>query len=529
MHRSYWSFVLALTAVTAIGAEGDTPVRRLTHSQYNNTVRDLLNDQTRPSDAFPPEDFVNGFKNQAAAQGIPPLMAGVYHTAAAKLARSAFQGGDDRHQLIPCKPRSAGDAECAMKFVSQFGLRAFRRPLNENEVKRYAALLAAEARKSGRFVDGAQLVVETMLQSPKFLFRLEAGPQGYDAASRLAYFLWDSMPDEELLRAAGSGELNTPAGVEKTIRRMLGDSRARQSLDEFVGQWLRFDLVLGTIKDRRRYPQFTPQLALAMTEETRRLVSEAIWNDRNFMDIFTADYAFINSELAAVYKLPAPVEEFDRVTFPADSDRAGILGAGMFLAATSKPEESSPTIRGFAVREQFLCEIVPDPPPGTNMTLPLITPDKPMTTRQRLGVHTTNPSCSGCHGLMDTIGFGLERYDAIGQRRDKQEIVFAAEGEGQRVPRKVIALDLDARGTVIGIPKSDFSSPKELGRILAGAPQCQECVVKQLFRYAFGRKETPADRPTIQKGLEAFRGSQFRMKGLVVFLARSLALPDRRN
>src|SRR5262245_30883799 len=209
MHKSYWSLALALTAVTAIAAELDTPVRRLTHSQYNNTVRDLLNDQTRPSDALPPEDFVNGFKNQAAAQGIPPLLADVYHKAATKLARSAFLGGDDRHQLIPCKPRSAGDAECAMKFVSQFGLKAFRRPLSESEVKRYVALLAAEARKSGRFVDGAQLVVETMLQSPKFLFRLEAGLPAYDAANRLSYFLWDSMPDEELLRAAGSGELNT--------------------------------------------------------------------------------------------------------------------------------------------------------------------------------------------------------------------------------------------------------------------------------------------------------------------------------
>jgi hypothetical protein len=130
---------------------------------------------------------------------------------------------------------------------------------------------------------------------------------------------------------------------------------------------------------------------------------------------------------------------------------------------------------------------------------------------------------------MDTIGFGLEKYDAIGQHRDKQEITLGGEGEGRRAQRTRITLDLDARGTVIGIPQSDFSSPKELGRILAGSPQCQECVVKQLFRYAFGRKETSADRPAIQKGLEVFRGSQFRLKELMVFLAKSLALPERRN
>src|SRR5687767_15607579 len=123
-------------------------------------------------------------------------------------------GGDDRHQLIPCKPRSAADANCALQFVRQFGLKAFRRPLTEAEVQRYSALLTREARKSGNFVNGAQLVVETMLQSPKFLFRLESGPQAYDIASRLSYFLWDSMPDDQLFRVAASGELGTPAGAD---------------------------------------------------------------------------------------------------------------------------------------------------------------------------------------------------------------------------------------------------------------------------------------------------------------------------
>ncbi len=510
-------FLLPLAAAE----QGRAPlVRRLTHSQYNNTVRDLLGDQTRPADSFPQEDYVNGFKNQIAAQDVPPLLAEAYHAAALKLAKAAFQGGDDSRHLLPCKP---ADPACGVKFIRQFGQRAFRRPLTAAEVQRYSAVLSKEAQRTGQFSDGAQLVVEAMLQSPKFLFRLEGGSRVYDVASRLSYFLWDSMPDDELLACAASGELATPPGIEKAVRRMLAEPRAKPALDEFTSEWMRFDLVLNTVKDRAAYPQFTPELAVAMTEESRRLVADAVWNDRNFMDIFQADYAFVNSDLASLYKLPAPASEFDKVKFPADSDRAGILGEAMFLASTSKPEETSPTVRGYSVREQFLCQIIPDPPPGVNSTLPPVTAEKPMTNRERLGVHLTNTTCAGCHTLMDTVGFGLEKFDAIGQRREKQVIVFISDHpkKGERPTR--VSVPLDSHGTVAGIPNSDFASPKELGKILAAAPQCQECVVRQLFRYAFGRKESGADRPIIQQGLEIFRNSQFRFKELMMFLATSLA------
>jgi hypothetical protein len=527
MMRSAAALLLLALPLPGADQRSGQLVRRLSHSQYNNTVRDLLGDQTRPADGFPQEDYVNGFKNQIAAQDIPPLLAEAYHGAALKLAKTAFQGGDDLRRLVPCKPQSATDSDCGARFIRQFGLRAFRRPLTASEMLRYSTLLASEARRTGHFLDGAELVVEAMLQSPKFLFRLESGPRAYDVASRLSYFLWDSMPDEELLASAASGDLTTPAGVDKAVGRMLADSRAKQSLDEFSSEWLRFDLVLNTVKDRAIYPQFTPELAAAMTEETRRLIADAVWSDRNFMDIFRADYAFLNSDLAALYKFPAPASEFDKVKFPADSDRAGILGEAMFLAATSKPEETSPTVRGYAVREQFLCQIVPDPPPGTNSNLPPVTADKPMSNRERLQAHLTNSTCAGCHNLMDTVGFGLEKFDAIGQRREKQVITFISDHPKRGEQPTRVAVALDSRGTVMGIPNSEFASPKELGRILAETPQCQECVVRQLFRYAFGRKESGADRPTIQKAMETFRGSQFRFKELMMFLAKSLALEGR--
>ena len=210
-----------------IGGSAAPPavLRRLTHSQYNNTVRDLLGDQTAPANQFPSEDFVDGFKDQYNAQNMSPLLAEAYSTAAEKLARNAFRNGDT-HGLIPCK----ASEECRDKFIRSFGLRAFRRPLDAGEEKRYRRLFATET----DFMKGAQLVVEAMLQSPNFLFRLDATSnpkwKPYAAASRLSYMLWDSMPDAALMEAAANGELSTPAGVEKMSRRMLQDPRARTRL-----------------------------------------------------------------------------------------------------------------------------------------------------------------------------------------------------------------------------------------------------------------------------------------------------------
>jgi hypothetical protein len=504
-------------------------LRRLTHNQYNLTVRDLLGDESSPADQFPPEDFVNGFKGQYQSQSIGPLLEEAYSVAAEKLARNAFRGGDTQG-LVPCKPASAADAACRDKFIRGFGLKAFRRPLAEPEVARYAKLFAGEAQRNRDFLRGAQMVVEAMLQSPGFLFRVEnsARDKGYAAASRLSYFMWDSMPDEALFRAAAAGRLDTPAGYEKAARRMLADAKARRSVDEFVAEWMRFDRVLTAVKDRRTFPQFTPELALAMTEETRRLIHDAIWNNRNFLDIFTARYSFLSSDLAALYDLPAPSGEFERVEFPATSDRAGIAGQGAFFALTSKPSENSPTARGLFVREQFLCQHVPDPPPGVNTNLPPVSEERPMTIRERLGEHVTNPSCAGCHNLIDPIGFGLEKYNAIGRRQEKMRVtVMPTRAEKDKKPAN-FDLPIDASGHIAGIENSDFSSPKDLGRVLAASPQCQECVVKQLFRYASGRLETPADREVIRSSFERFRDSQFRFKELIIALAKYMQFPPGR-
>src|SRR5262245_46958350 len=366
-------------------AARDQLLRRLTHSQYNNTVRDLLGDHSRPADRFPPEDFVNGFKNQLRTQGMPPLLAEAYGSAAERLALNAFRAGDV-NGLVPCnpstgsglprassrgKPAGAKDVTCRDQFVRTFGRRAFRRPLDDREFRRYATLFASEASKTGRFLDGARVVVEAMLQSPKFLFHVEnAGGRDYAIANRLSYLLWDTMPDEALLGAAASGQLRTADGLERAARTMLGSPLAREGVDEFFAEWLRFDRALRSVKDRGRYPGFTPELAAMMVQETRLLLGHLVWDDGNFMEAFTADYSFLNSDLSSVYGVPAPSGEFERVNFPAASHRAGLLGQASFLSSNAGPVETSPTARGTFVREQFLCQHVPNPPPGVNTEVP---------------------------------------------------------------------------------------------------------------------------------------------------------------
>ena len=499
-------------------------VRRLTHSQYNNTVRDLLADRTAPAGQFPPEDFVNGFKNQYQAQSLSPILVEAYGAAAEKLARNAFRGGNSAG-LVACKPSVA----CRSQFIRSFGLRAFRRPLELSERKRYEALFA----KQKDFYTGAQLVVETMLQSPHFLFRLEATDnpkwKPYARAARLSYALWDTMPNDALLASAAKGELDNPAGMERVARQMLDNPMAKQALDEFVSQWLRFDRVLTSTKDRRRFPQFTRETAYAMTEESRRFISDLVWNDGDFRQLFTARYGYLNADLAAVYNVPAPAAEFSKVSFPAESERAGLLGQALFLALTSKPDDTSPTARGLFVREQFLCQKVADPPPGVNTNLPPLSEAKPLTNRDRLSEHTTNKSCAGCHSLIDPIGFGFEKFDAIGGRREKLPLVFSANRRDRNAPTKTVQLDLDTTGFVAGLQNSSFKSPTELGSVLADSSQCQECIVKQYFRYTVGRTETPADRPLIRTVVDDFKRSNFKFKELVISLVRSREFPEDRR
>jgi hypothetical protein len=504
-------------------------VRRLTHSQYNHTVHDLLGDLSQPANNFPKEDFIRGFKNQIEGQGVSPLQAEAYSQAAEQLAAAAFRGGDPRG-LIPrlsdeqavegAAPGKVAEEKTAREFVQRFGLKVFRRPLLDDEAAVYTGLFQREAARTGVFQDGAKVVVEAMLQSPHFLFRVERGPGGpfaqYEIASRLSYFLWDTMPSDEMFQAAAKGEFATADQIETAARRMLDDPRARPAMDEFLAQWMRFDAVLAATRDRRRFRDYNSELAAAMVEETRQLFNHLVWEDRNFMEFFTAGYTFVNSDLARLYGLPEPAEEFAAVMYPEASGRSGVLGHGSFLVLTSKPAETSPTARGLFVRNHFLGHEVPPPPPGVNTVLPEVSESKPLTNRDRLGIHLNSEACASCHRLIDPIGLGFEQYNAIGAFQEKMALRF-----GSREKSTTVELDVDTSAYIQGVPESAFSTPRELGRILASNESCQKCIVKQLFRYTFGREETTNDQPVIDALLARFRNSGFRFRDLILGMVTS--------
>jgi hypothetical protein len=497
-------------------------LRRLTHQQYANTVRDLLKEAGDVTSNFPPEDFVDGFKNQYKSQSLSPIQVEAYSATAERLAGNVFRRGDSR-TLIPCDYSGAKQAKCRSEFIQIFGRRAFRRPLTIEETSRYEAIFKAEA----DFFGGAKAVIEGMLQSPAFLFLMETTPRvewkPYATASRLAYVLWNTMPDDALLDSAAKGELSGAEGIERIARRMLADKRAKQALDEFASQWLRFDRALAAARERRTFPMFSRELVSSMIEEARRFVGDLVWNDRNFMDLFRADYGFVNSELASVYKVTAPARDYDRVQFPPEQGRPGVLGQALFLTLTSKPEETAPTSRGLFVREQFLCQQVPPPPPGVDTNLPALEETLPKNNRERLASHTTNKACSSCHALIDPIGFAFEKFDAVGMYHEKPKLLFYPDEHEAKVPKKEVLLDVDTSGHVAGLPNSEFTGPMQLGEVLASAEQCQECIVKQVFRYVMGRRDTRADAPLVRQAFERFKASGYHFKELLVSLVTTQA------
>jgi hypothetical protein len=331
------------------------------------------------------------------------------------------------------------------------------------------------------------------------------------------------MPNEELLRAAEAGEFRSGEDIQRVARRMMDNPQAKRALEGFLAQWMRFDRVLGSARNVRRYPDFGPSLLAAMTEETKHLFNHVVWNDRNFMEMFNADYTFLSARLAQLYGVQAPPEDYGQVMYPKESNRAGLLGHAGFLTMTGNPTETSPTARGLFVREHFLCQTVPPPPPGVDTTLPPVTAEKPMTSRERLSVHVAQ-SCSGCHSLIDPIGLGLEGFDNIGRSRDKVVLRLERQRDAvtnQRREPEVFELPLDTNGYIQGIPNSKFSNIVELGSILANDPTCQRCMVKQIFRYAVGRHENQADQKDLDALYETFRSSGFKFRQLLLALVTS--------
>ena len=382
-----------------------TPLRRLTRAEYDATLRDLLGDSSRPARAFPPDEESQGFDNFAETQSVSPLLAEGYLSAAEALAEAA-----DPVVLANCDPAVSGDLPCVDKLLSGFGRRAFRRSLSAGERERLTAVFTA-ARAGEDATDAMRAVITVLLQSPQFLYRFESAPlKNVELASRLSYFLWGSQPDDALLDAAEKPAFDATAHA----RRMLADPRARAVVQRFHLQWLGVAGLQTRTKDPQRFETF-PSLAALMREETARMAEWTVFDTTgDARRLFDGHTTFMNGPLAEHYGVPG-VDGAEWVKIDTDrTARIGVLTQSSVLSAWSKYDQTSPVLRGKLVRERFLCQS-PPPPPG-NVIAMLGTPDAG-TTRERFAAHASVPQCSGCHQLMDPIGFGLEKYDAIGTYR----------------------------------------------------------------------------------------------------------------
>ncbi len=493
---------------------GPSTIRRMTRWEYNNTVRDLLGDTTRPADAFVPEEESAGFQNNADALTVSPLLAEQYLTAAEDIAARATE---DLPGLLGCSP----SADCLNAFLIRFGERTYRRPLTDDE---RAALFDLFDAGRAQYDDrtGVEWVLQAMLQSPHFLYRVEHGEpvdgapgivalSSWEVASRLSYFLWGSMPDDELFLAARDDALRTKDQVAAQARRMLADPRARDIVRIFHAQWLDLDLIDRLDKDPIAYPSFSDSLRDSMRGETEAFIDHVIWDaGADATLLLTAPYTFVDSELAAHYGVSDPGwDGFHRVDLD-PNQRAGILTQAGLLALWSKSDQTSPIHRGKFVREQLLCTPLPPPPPGLVVEVP--DPDPTATTRERFAQHSSDPACSGCHQLMDPIGFGFEHYDAIGRWRSEEH-----------------GLPIDATGEVIAsdLP-GPFDGTVELAGQLAASEQVADCLVRQWFRFAYGRLETAEDTCTLDALAERFSASGNDVLDLLVELTLSDAFRYRR-
>jgi hypothetical protein len=518
------------TATGPQGAPGATPaaggmckrgaaaaaLRRLTRREYDNTVRDLLGDSSHPAATFGNDGAIGVFDNNTSSP-VSPVLATDYQTAAEALAaRAAANLG----ALLPCKTT---DEACARQFIAAFGKKAFRRPLGAAEVDRYVKLYAAARAHGSDFTGAVRVLIAGFLQSPLFLDHIERGGAAtapgsattalspYEIASRLSYFLWQSMPDDALFAAADSGRLSDPQEIAAQARRLLSDPRARTASMSFYGQWLDLDLGADLEKNTKLFPAFSPALRANMRSETESFVDSVVWDgDARLATLLTGAFSYLNAPLARIYRVPGVTGDDLRRVDLNTAERGGILTQPSFLASHATSEQTAPVRRGKFVRERLFCQQMPPPPPDVVPVLP--PPDPKLTTRQRYAAHLGDPLCGGCHSLMNPIGLSMEKYDALGQYRTVEN-----------------GLPIDASGEVLGTGDANgaFDGLLELGARLARSNDVHACIARQLFTYAVGRREAAEDGCALQELGATFSPAQGNLRDLLVSIVRTEAFRTR--
>jgi hypothetical protein len=516
---------LACAELNPVPAQG----RLLTRLQYENSVVDLFRGAVAAPNmgAFPTENEVLRFRTNAEFHRISPLLTEAQMVAAEAVARSV---SPQLATLLPCSAQSA-DEGCALQFVDEYAPRAFRRPLFSTEREPYRVLFGAAASGFG-FTRGIEVIVEALLQSPQFLYRLEFGgaalpptllPQGgekqafeltdYETASRLSYFLYNSMPDDALFAAAASGELRTRAQIESQARRMIEQPRTRVTVQDFYDQWLGLERFSSVVRVAPGFAQ--ADLSPSWRGSLQHYLSDTFWNGSgDFSGLMTSDQVFFDAKLAQLYGVQVPANTEPGAFFAADfepTQRAGLLTQPALLALLSHSDQSGPIQRGVFVRDEVLCQAPPAPPPNVDQTPP--DPDPTLTTRERFKVHTSDVACAGCHSLIDPVGLGFEQYDHLGRfRASENGIPVDASGEINFVHEDRI--------------EGPFNGVVELAERLATSEQVKVCLTTQWYRYALGRVEEVADLCSLRQVKRSF-GDAGNMKEILVGIATSDAFVAR--
>ena len=495
---------------------GAARMRLLTRYEYDNTIFALLGDDSQPAQTFPPENQSTAFENNAEDHQVDKDSVRRYMEVAEDIADNAML---DLGAILPCDPAAGFEAVCGDEFIVAFGRRAFRRPLDEDERVLFFDLFQSELAVHG-FTQAVATVIQAMLQSPQFLYRIEMIPEGaepgdvvavsdFEMASRLSYFLAATMPDDALLDAAEAGELRTAAQIEMHARRLLESDGARLAVRHFHRQWLALSALESVTKDPALYPGL--ELSTAPDEwaqSVQDFVEHVVFEgEGTFEELLSSDRVFLSQSMATFYGAQAAAG--GGYTLP--GERAGLVTQPALMALLAYPDRSSPVARGVFTRERLLCQKLPPPPDDVDIEPP--DPDPNATTREKFDQHTEDAACAGCHVLIDPLGFAYEHYDAVGRWRTEEN-----------------GLPIDASGEVIGANDDDLAGPVDdaiqLANRLAQSEDFQECATSQWLTFALGRTpDDDDDHCTLETTREAAASGDIRE--LLVAIALSDAFRHR--
>ena len=485
-----------LDSCADVTSVGPAPLARITNARYAGAVADLLDpiEVGDPTAGLVADSALGGFHSNAAVP-LGDLELRAYADEAARLGDLVIA---EPEPWIACPTEPTAELGCARAFIAVFMTRAFRRPVDDAEIDGALGLFSA-TRDALPFIEAIATVVETVLQSPHFLYQVELAPDDvedgdiialgdHELATRLAFFLWNTAPDETLRDAAEAGELRDAAGIERHARRMLANPRARAMVHSFHAQWLGVDDLRDTDKDAEAFPTFDRTLGTLMRREIELFAADVVLDgDGRLETLLLSRDAFARLGLYEHYGIAGASETWERVELP-EGQRAGLLTRAGFMAAHAHPDQTSPVHRGRTIRENFFCETLPAPPPDVDDTPP--DPDPNLSARERFAAHSEVASCAACHQLMDPIGLAFENYDGIGRYR-------MSEGAGAPI---------DASGEIHGTDVAGtFDGPLELSRRILESEQARQCVVRNWFRYALGRGETDADGLHDRDGVRSVR------------------------